>query len=245
MTSDVTKTVIWIQQFLERKIFSVQNTEHPLKLKVRNVPCLCNACILDNGNPCIKSNYTDPWKEVDLVPVKGQTKRKYMKCKMPTPCGTTAPKSSVNEKCMEEEEAEHYSYDEDIPNISINKSMECEDDVVHLTCNDLIKEKFTAAPKRNIMIDLTEPADSTPITIGHVEDDDIIISTVDNVNSTELRGQYAHVVAVQDEVEIIPDGIYWESLLARLENCESNAEMDQVAAELYKDLRPLCARKKK
>ena len=59
-----------------RSIYSVRNTEYPLTLKIRSVPCLCPSCILENGQECENSHYTKPWKEVILVPVKGDNKKK-------------------------------------------------------------------------------------------------------------------------------------------------------------------------
>ena len=62
-----------------QKLYSVCNTDEPLQLKVRSVPCLCPPCIQDNG-PCENSAQTDPWKLVTLIPSKGSNKNKYKKC---------------------------------------------------------------------------------------------------------------------------------------------------------------------
>ena len=66
-----------------RSIYSVHNTPHPLKLKVHNIPCLCRACIFDNGNKCDNYHYTDVWREVEIKPVKGDNRRKHLKRKHP------------------------------------------------------------------------------------------------------------------------------------------------------------------
>ena len=72
-------------------LYSVRNTEHLLKLKVRHIPCLCQACIEDNGGQCTNSSFTDLWRDIDLVPVKGESKRKHQKRKHPRDCvGATA-----------------------------------------------------------------------------------------------------------------------------------------------------------
>ena len=63
-----------------RKIFNVRNTPEPLKLQVRNIPCICPACIEDGqkggcGNP----HYVDEWREVPLEPVRGDNLKKHQK----------------------------------------------------------------------------------------------------------------------------------------------------------------------
>ena len=63
--------------------YSVRNTPDPLKLKIRTTPCLCPPCIADNGEQCKNHKFTDGWKEVDLIPVKGDSKKKHMKRKHP------------------------------------------------------------------------------------------------------------------------------------------------------------------
>ena len=51
-----------------RQVYSVKNTSDPLKIKIRNVPCICHACIQDNGEKCENYEYADEWREVQLVP---------------------------------------------------------------------------------------------------------------------------------------------------------------------------------
>ena len=62
-------------------LYSVCNTPEALTLKVRSIPCLCRACILDNGEECMNSEHADPWKLVKLIPEKGANKKKYQKRK--------------------------------------------------------------------------------------------------------------------------------------------------------------------
>ena len=64
------------------KIFSVKNTPQPLTLKVCEIPCLCDPCITDQGN-CENSQHADPWRSVNLVPLKGDNITKHGKCKAP------------------------------------------------------------------------------------------------------------------------------------------------------------------
>ena len=66
-----------------RSLFGVCNTAHPLKLKVRNIPCLCPPCIADNGEGCENSQFADSWHEVQLKPIKGQNKWKHQKKTIP------------------------------------------------------------------------------------------------------------------------------------------------------------------
>ena len=95
-----------------------------------------------------------------------------------------------------------------------------------------------------IFIDLTEGKGNTdPIPIEHIqEDDDIIIGPSEHAN----RISENEIVQIPDEGEcdVIPYVIYWESLLARLEACDSASELQHVAAKLKKDLRPLEKKKK-
>ena len=71
--SDLDKAVEHTQ-----KLYSVRNTNLPLQLRVRSVPCLCSACIHETGR-CENYRHTDPWKLVELKPSKGANKNKYKK----------------------------------------------------------------------------------------------------------------------------------------------------------------------
>ena len=57
------------------EIYSVRNTAQPLELKVRNVPCLCPACISEEGT-CVNEDHADPWRLVKLIPERGANKKK-------------------------------------------------------------------------------------------------------------------------------------------------------------------------
>ena len=62
------------------KFFSVRNTENPLEILSREIPCLCNPCITNHGT-CLNSRFTDKWKLQKLEPIKGENIRKHMKRK--------------------------------------------------------------------------------------------------------------------------------------------------------------------
>ena len=106
-----------------REIYCVRNTPLPLKLKVRKVPCLCPPCISENGEMCENAPFTDPWREVDLIPVKGENKRKHQKRKHPKDCISIrrSKPSTIETEHLEE------SGDEELPDIVIENAQE--DDV--------------------------------------------------------------------------------------------------------------------
>ena len=78
-------------------LFSVRNTNQPLQLKVRSVPCLCSGCIRDDGTPCENSGQTDPWRLVNLIPSKGANKNKYKKRPRPDIKKSTETEKSSSE----------------------------------------------------------------------------------------------------------------------------------------------------
>ena len=119
-------------------MYSICNTELPLKLKIRKTPCLCPPCITDNGEQCHNAAYTDPCKEVDLMPVKGQNCRKHMKRKHPNEYVTTVR----NYVQHDEDDADTSSEDEIPPEVLVHdiSSTEEEDTVVDLTQNRQTEE---------------------------------------------------------------------------------------------------------
>ena len=100
-------------------IYSVWNTDQPLQLKVRNVPCLCLLCILDDGQECVNNMYTDKWRQV--VPVKGDSKKKHMKRKHLQEC--IKSKTFEDRHLCDEEE----SGDEELPDIVIQNAEDNDD----------------------------------------------------------------------------------------------------------------------
>ena len=100
-------------------IFSIRNTPDPLKLKIRNILCLCKACILDNGQKCDNYHYADSWREVDLLPFKGKSKRSYKKCKHPNDCVTNEAREATTQEvppCND--------FNDDVPEIVIDEHTE-------------------------------------------------------------------------------------------------------------------------
>ena len=104
--------------------YSVRNTDQPLQLKVRKVPCLCPPCIEDDGRECLNAEYTDPWKTVNLIPKKGSNKRTYEKRKRPDAGIRDAREAGVdqeNENLGESSNAQNEnaieSSDDELPDI--------------------------------------------------------------------------------------------------------------------------------
>ena len=216
-------------------MYSVRNTPHPLQLKVRNTPCLCPPCIADDGGTCRNATFTDPWRDVELIPVKGESRRKHLKRKH--------PKDYVSAQCTEiREDVQNndVSSDEEIGDINIvNLPTEVQEaePVIDLTEqlqqdeNPVFIDLTEKEPSRN---DEMDDCDTDPL-----ENNDVIITKDGEDNSSQIPDIYAEI-----ESEDIPDRIYWESILGRLERCRTDAELHSTAIELQKTLKPLRPRKK-
>ena len=87
----------------------------PLKLKVWNIPCLCNGCIEETGQ-CENNSYSDPWQEVELVPIKGQSRMKHRKCKHPMQSVTVTGTAQTQAKTNDDDG----SGDENLPDICLD-----------------------------------------------------------------------------------------------------------------------------
>ena len=212
-----------------RSIYSVRNTPHPLKLKVRNIPCLCRACILDNGDKCDNYHYTDAWREVELKPVKGDNRRKHLKRKHPKDY-----LSNGRENSSEEQEEVVDTCDEDLPEIIFEEANDDGEPMVNLTGIPKIDSSRQQANPTELFIDLTEGAENSPdMTIEPVEVEDFII--------TDLQKDPENVQSLQvpSDDNLIPDNIYWESILGSLERCTNTDEVLQMAEDLHATLKPL------
>ena len=103
-----------------QEIYSVRNTDQPLQLKVRAVPCLCPPCINEEG-VCLNSDYTDPWRIVDLIPEKGANLRKYAKRKRPDEhLRTRHEERIISNSPTEEIDNTDPESDGELPDIQIN-----------------------------------------------------------------------------------------------------------------------------
>ena len=220
-----------------RSFFSVRNTPHPLKLKVKKVPCLCNSCLMDNGNYCENMQYSDPWREVELKPKKGENKKKHMKRKHPKEC-ISSHQVDTNPKTEEENERLNIS-DDQLPEIIVDNAEEenCEmmESVVEKEC-EIIEEQG------NIFIDLTEDrkktenACSDDCTFQPIENDDIIIGS-------ENDFEYANELELEENGNLLEDKIYWESILGGLECCKTDRKLLDYATNISASMRPLADRK--
>ena len=189
-----------------RSFYSVRNTPHPLKLKVRNIPCLCTHCVTDSGQVCENANYTDPWRDVDLVPVKGQNKKKHMKRKHPSEY--VSVQRARNH--LESEDNNDNNDDDPIPDFVFPEANAEKNDVVDLTSqqNEQGSEVF---------MDLTEGCtddvqDGKGTTSEPLEVNDVILE-----NEVQITGQNLGVLDLDAVDEYIPDRIYWETILRALE----------------------------
>ena len=80
-------------------IYSVHNTPQPVQLQVRAVPCLCPPCISEQDE-CLNSEYTEPWRLVELIPKKGDNPRKYAKRQKPVHQIDVQHDQQVEEECQ-------------------------------------------------------------------------------------------------------------------------------------------------
>ena len=217
-------------------MYSVRNTIHPLRLKVCMTPCLCPPCIADDGQECYNAHFTDKWREVELVPVKGDNKRKHMKRKDPR--DYVSVQMNVNDRIPNQPlstENDGGSDDDDddleIPEILENSEQQQEfEEIVHAE----------QLGEDDIFIDLTEGAENVPndgneLIAEDGNDSDVIITK-------ESQPIHPSVEILQD-TEVIPDHIYWESKLAALERCSSDDEFKRTGIDLSKDLKHLRPRK--
>ena len=217
-------------------MFSVQNTSNPLRLKIHNTPCLCPPCIADDGQECVNGHFTDKWREVELVPLKGDNIRKHMKCKHPREY--IAVQRSATDRIQNEPMNDGVSDEEDDINVPEMLLDNIAQDEMEEYCQG---NEQTGENEDDISIDLTEGAenitnDETIVIDEELEDSDIIITNEDYNSNPSLE--------LFQSTEVIPDWIYWESKLAALEGCASDGEFEKTAIELSKTLKALRPSKK-
>ena len=214
----------------------MHNTCDVLKLKVRQIPCLCAACVNDSGEECDNSNYTDSWREVTLKPAKGDNMRKHQKRKHPKECVSGNRTNRVSP-------VEHPSPTEDNDN---NSDDECLPDIVIEDENNDVVEDFidlTNLPQviNDIFVDLTEDTgNGNEETLPPVEEDDIITGIGDGGESIPENNAVANV----EHFDAIPLNNYWESILSGVEMSFNSIANEQMLKDLESSLRPLKRRKK-
>ena len=223
-----------------RSIYSIKNTLHPLKLKIRSVPCLCNACLLENGEECKNSHYTDAWQEVDLLPAKGDSSKKHFKQKHPKDY-VSVQRISMQNVYEEEENVP----DDVLPVMQIDNEAE---DVIDLTGMPKNTSHSKQDGQSNLLIDLMEGAtNECRPTYEIVEEGDLIIekdshnirpsSTYKQCNrEVEIIGYSKQNKLIPHDSTFIPNDIYRESVLGALEHCKTDIEMYAVAKEISQNM---------
>ena len=151
-----------------------------------------------------------------------------MKCKHPSEY-VTARSAKTNDR-----DKNAVSDDEDLPDI-VFENVPTEEPVVDLTGQ---------LPENDLFIDLMKGQDVNELKISAepVEFNDVIIT-----EEEESKGNQKYNVEILNFTEqdaFIPDRIYLESILGKLEHCSSDVEFKRTAIEISKTLKPLQPRKK-
>ena len=241
-------------------LYSVQNTANPLELKVRHIPCLCSPCISEDGE-CLNSQYSDPWRTVKLVPLKGCNLRKYQKRKRPDVEIADAERTKQSEnKCD--------GSDDDLPEICLEYYLRTKK---HTKKINTQKEQATRRQKgqykncKNLpsVTDAVTDKDICPCTwlneteevrvnniIVHEQEVNEEIEEIDicERGSVEflMSGSITLPVALNSSTVVddlfngdIPDMVFWLSLLSALDNCQDDAAEFQLACQLKEWMPPL------
>ena len=208
--------------------YSIRNTPEPLKLKLRRTPCLCGPCIADDGQQCHNYMYTDEWKEVDLIPIKGQNLRKHMKRKDPRSIVTAQTPHCENEENGNGSDNEDLIAEIVVKNTAVEENEPEDLDAAEFSEHDVFIDQARCSPENNDY--------DNDITLDPLDMDDIIISK----DVPRLAVQNEIPISPSLEVdEYIPDRVYWESILGTLEGCTSDLELYRTALEISKTLKPL------
>ena len=244
-----------------RRIYSVRNSPHPLKLKICNIPCSCTSCLLDNQEHCKNSNYADPWREVDLIPMKGQSMKTHMKCKHPRDCVNVNPplqQKANNRDKAQDSDSNDSSEGDDVPDIQIVSNNERENeendtqfiDLTEQNKENLVFIDLTSNQKNNVT---SSEQNEDMLSFENIEEDDVLINEdaacpwKENGNNKKNNRYEGIILELQFELESnkddIPDSAYWENILGSLESCTNERDFEVMAKEIAKTLRPLPARK--
>ena len=227
-----------------RSVYSVKNTPDPLKLKVRNVPCLCPPCLSNNEEDCLNSEHADPWREVTLEP---KNKSSFTKKKQPyQQVSNESHNPFQHEETEEEVEEEQYNYEND--SIVINSQQdsgnegedeeECEDFI------DLTKTASTRSKDGNgeLYVDLTKEV-TAPVDPWSDEEN----MNEDPINiPDDFPNEFGNLQEHNEEIEInahlptfdgleeepIPEDIFWDSINGSFEACTSYHQLQDLGFEM-------------
>ena len=238
-------------------MYSVRNTPDPLKLQVRNVPCLCPPCIQNNGENCLNSQHADAWREVVLQP---KSKSAFTKKKHPNAeRHSSSPVVSINE------EVEEFNNDEDVHMVissddDSSSDIYCEDTIDLTTVagtrdnegNGELYIALTAQPNTDVPPWSDDEDGNSPINI-----DPDFPEEEDNHSDRMFPHEYASSNNEEEGIKIdaelprfdglseeeIPEDIFWESVLSSMESCISYSSLQCMAEKMKDKLPPICLRK--
>ena len=217
-------------------LYSVRNTPNPMVLKVRNVPCLCEPCIKDNGDICLNYKHTDPWREVKLQTKKKLTKKADPRRFAPTPIEQVMCPISPNEDNVELQTDVIITHFED--------SMQKED--AHFI--DLTNAAQHVDEVGDIYVDLTAQQGEEVEPWSDDEDREILTFSHNDLpaasetqQSVKINSTLPSFDGIEDDV---PEEILWESYRSALEGCETYEEL-AIMAEGIKNRMPKMRKRKR
>ena len=211
---------------------------------------------MDSGQ-CSNSSYSDPWREVDLIPAKRQSKLTHKKRKIPRLGHQNMFHQSQCVQVGEEinQEAEHEMQEPEPEHVEVNDEEQVsnmKEDDVHDICIDdeenVEKEDFVDLTTNfrgndgDMLIDLTEGGTQNEC-MQPLEKNDIIIDLDKNPGFEDQEADM-EVINLLLEEEEIPEQMYWENLLGSLEACTDDFELENKALEIKEILKPLRPRNK-
>ena len=231
-----------------RQLYSVKNTPDPLKLKIRNVPCICPPCIKDNGEKCFNYHHVDDWREVEICP---KNRRAFKKKPKPVKHLADTSEEEVdqdNEMCSTQHAA---APSPDVSDEEVNDISDC--DVI--IDGQEVDEKPNGV--REIYVDLTREKGKKILVWSSDEDDEEMLTAHDDIYKDdelpdldeECEDSLPSVrdVFQKNEKEAtyhvqLPRDVQWDSLLGTLERCENFVELEEVAREMHLQLPTLAPR---
>ena len=206
-----------------QKLFEVKNTKNPLELLVRQNPCLCPGCI-DGSGHCANSSFVTPWKKVDLVPVKGDNKRKHDKRKHPC------------ENLTVQNDEENLSDDDDktLPDLvipEVEDSPECNRSIADdgkKSIIDLTNSTFIAGQKEgeNVVVDLTgaDPSGDTTVMEDVVTSEGDLDEFTSSLESRK-KNRKRYYLPSFDEEEVDDETTLWDEILGNMLKCQTNEDL--------------------